>query len=471
MTAAALLFGGGYYAWRLSVRFNLDRLDRELRNFGAANLERVVGDEHWRRVESALHFVSGADRPPAYALWVENYGRELYRSPHWPREISPAALPKVTVYENGVTFTNPPPPPRGGEPLAPQNPPLPRKEPSFVTMKAGGSAWRVAIMGTPYTTLLLAAKIDEFNADLTKLRFAFLAAVPIALVLVGGASWFFASRALKPVAALTQATERVTARGLDQRLPATGHDQEFRRLVTVFNEMMDRLERSFLQATRFSADASHELKTPIALMQAELEQALAAAPPDSAPQVTYSSLLDEVARLKAIVQKLLLLSFADSGRLELHREPTNLSEVLGNVIEDCVELAPGLEIIHSVAAHVTVLADRVLLEQALQNLASNAIKYNRPGGRIAFELKVISGHAHLCVGNTGEGISAADQPRVFERFFRGDKARTPDKASGSGLGLSLSREIIRAHGGELTLEASGSDWTRFLVSIPNSPSG
>lgn len=112
--AAALVLGAGYYAWRLSVQFNLDRLDRELRNLGAANLQRVVGDEHWRRVESALRFVSGADRPPAFALWVENHGRELYRSPHWPSDIAPAALPQLSNYEGGVTFAQSPPRPRPG---------------------------------------------------------------------------------------------------------------------------------------------------------------------------------------------------------------------------------------------------------------------------------------------------------------------------------------------------------------------
>lgn len=463
---ALLLVAVGLYAWRLSTRFNLDRLDHELLNLGAANLERVVGDEHWRRVESALRFVSGADHPPGYAIQVENHGREIYRSPHWPKEISLATLPRPTAYEGGVTFATPPPPPRQGEPLSPRNPPLPRKEPAFLTVAAGGGAWRVGVMGTPYTTLVLAANIDEFNAGLTQLRRAFLAALPVALLLVGGGAWFLAGRALRPVLALTQAAERVTARGLDQRITAPGNDREFQRLVTVFNEMMDRLEKSFHQATRFSADASHELKTPLALLQAELEQALATTPAGSPQQQAFTSLLDEVQRLKAIVQKLLLLSLADSGRLELHREPTDLSELLGNVIEDCTALAPTLSVEHVFPPHVMVLADAVLLEQALQNLAGNAIKYNRAEGVVRFELKLDAGNAVLSVGNSGAGITEEDRPHVFERFFRGDRSRNRHAASGVGLGLSLSREIIRAHGGELQLGASGDDWTVFLVSLP-----
>ena len=137
------------------------------------------------------------------------------------------------------------------------------------------------------------------------------------LLLAGLSAWFVAQRALRPIAALTRTAERVTARGLDQRIPAMPRDQEFNRLIIVFNEMLDRLEKSFQQATRFSADASHELKTPLARLQVELEQALESAPASSPQQEVYSSMLDEISRLKAMVQKLLLLSLADAGQLKV----------------------------------------------------------------------------------------------------------------------------------------------------------
>ena len=464
---AALLLAAGLLAWQITIRFNLDRLDRELRNLGAANLDRVVGDEHWRRVESALRFVSGADRPPGYALWVENYGRTIYRSPHWPENISPASLPKPGPYEGGLTFSTLPPPPRPGEPLSPRNPPLPRREPIFLDASADGHAWRLAVMGTPYTTLVLAADSDDFNASLVRLRHVFLTALPGALLLVGGGAWFLAGRAMRPVRAFSQAAERVTARGLDQRIVAPADDREFQRLVTVFNEMMDRLETSFHQATRFSADASHELKTPLALLQAELEHGLASAPPGSAQQQTCSSLLEEVHRLTAIVEKLLLLSLADAGRLELHLESVDAAPILANVIEDCAALAPHLKVESPVTLpQALVRADIVLLEQALQNLGGNAIKYNRDGGRIRFEIAVEQNRVAISIGNTGPGISAADRVHLFERFHRGDRARRRQPGAGVGLGLSLSREILRAHGGDLTLAPSPDDWTLFIVTLP-----
>ncbi len=298
-----------------------------------------------------------------------------------------------------------------------------------------------------------------------ELRNTYLSALIVVLALVAGGAWFVARRALRPVTALTQTAERVTARGLDQRIPAMPSDAEFNRLITVFNEMLDRLEKSFTQATRFSADASHELKTPLARLQVELEQALESVPAGSPQQEVFSSLLDEVSRLKAIVQKLLLLSLADAGQLQLHLQSANLTLMLEGVIEDCRLQAPHLSVEQSLAPGVEVRADPELLEQALQNLASNAVKYNRGNGSIRFELARAGETALVRVTNTGPGIPATDRARVFERFYRADKSRS-GKVEGVGLGLSLAREIVRAHGGELVLEDGGDSLTTFAIRLP-----
>ena len=469
ITTAALLFAGGFFAWKLTTRFNVDRLDRELRHLVKGNLDRVNDVSHWERLDNALAFVSGSDRPPTYTLWVRNYDREEYRSARWPDGIEPESLPMPTTYEGGLIFSAPPPPPRKMG-ISPDNPALPTKETTFLTLDASGSTWRVAITGNPYTTLVLAANLDELYLDLQRLRHRFLAGLPLVLLVVGAGAWWLATRALRPVLALTRATETITAQGLDQRIAAPAHDREFQRLVIVFNAMLDRLEKGFHQARRFSADASHELKTPLALLQAELEHVLQAAPSGSPQQQIYSSLLDEIHRLKAILEKLLLLALADSGRLALQREPTDLSAVLTNVMEDCAALAPGLQLEHAFPSGVAVSADAVLLDQALQNLLNNAVKYNRAGGLIRVTLTAEAGLATIAVGNTGPGIPAQDRPRVFERFYRSDPARRRDRASGAGLGLSLSREILRAHGGDLTLAPARDDWTEFIAPLPFAPS-
>jgi two-component system, OmpR family, heavy metal sensor histidine kinase CusS len=452
LMTTTLLVGSGLFLWQLTYRFNLDRLDRELRNIGQQNLERVVGPEHWVRLEKALQFVSGGAERPAYVLWVRNYDRVDYRSPGWPAAFPPESFPELTVYDGPGgprPGEPPPPPPRPGEEISRRNPALPRKVPQFFSRTADGRTWRIGVMGTPYTTLLLAADFGAFNADMARLRNACLAGLPVVLLLAAGGAWFLAGRAMRPVEVLTCAVEGITARGLDQRMTVPGHDREFARLVAVFNSMMDRLENSFHQATRFSADASHELRTPLARLQAELEQALQHAPPGSPQQEVFVSLLDEVHRLAGIVGKLLLLSRVDSGRLQLARETIDLSEILASVVEDWQAQAPALTMENDLAPGVRVEGDANLLEQALQNLASNAVKYNRPGGRVRFELRRMATHAVVRISNTGPGIAPADRERIFERFFRGDPSR--GRTDGVGLGLSLSREIVRAQGGDIVL--------------------
>lgn len=470
LITAALLIGSGVLLWRLTYQFNLDRLDREIRNLGQANLDRVLGRSHWVRLEGALAFVAGDERTPGYVLWVGDGEHVVYQSPRWPVTLNPATLPPLTAYEPGAPAYLPgqalPPPPRRDQAISKDNPPLPRKVPRFFTVTVDGHPWRVGLMGNAYTTLALGADLDEFNASLRHLRTVYLGTLLGTFILVIGGAWFLAERALRPVDLLTRAVEGITARGLDQRLAAPAHDREFQRLITVFNAMMDRLEKSFHQATRFSADASHELKTPLALLQAELEQTLQAAPVGSPQQQACTSMLEEIHHLKAIVQKLLLLSLADAGRLELHREPTDLGALLENIVEDCRALAAAdVTIAAQLATGVRVAADADLLEQALQNLAGNALKYNQPGGRIEFSLATSASHALVRIANTGPGIAAADRGRIFERFFRADPSRNR-RVSGAGLGLSLAREIVRAHDGDITHVDAPAGLTTFEVRLP-----
>ncbi|HEU5397396.1 MAG TPA: ATP-binding protein [Verrucomicrobiae bacterium] len=467
LITAALLLGSGFVLWRISYRFNLDRLDREIRNLGQANLDRVQGGEHWIRLADALKFIAGDRESARFIIWVKNYDKVVYQSPDWPADIVPEKFSVPEKFE-GPNAPRPgeplPPPPRRGEQISPKNPALPLKTPESFTRNAAGKTWRIAVMGNPYVTLVLAADMGEFNDRMAQLRNTYLVTLVAVLVLIAGSSWFVARRALRPVNALTQTAEKVTAHGLDQRIPSMPREPEFNRLITVFNEMLARLEKSFQQATRFSADASHELKTPLARLQVELEQALQITPPESPQQEIFSSLLDEVCRLKAIVHKLLLLALADAGQLRLKLEPVNLRRLMENVAEDCEAQAPHLTVEKVLAPDVRVHADPDLLEQALQNLANNAVKYNRLNGSIRFELQREAGRIQLRVVNAGPGIPPADQARIFERFFRVDQSRS-QQVEGTGLGLGLAREIIRAHGGELALETSNNEFTCFRITL------
>ncbi|GEM_PF-6350888 len=264
---------------------------------------------------------------------------------------------------------------------------------------------------------------------------------------------------------LTATIRRVTAQGLDQRIPATGEERDFAELIGVFNDMLERLERSFRQASRFSGDAAHELRTPLTILQGRIEQAMHQVEAGSAMQVTLSGVLDEVRRLSSISQKLLLLAQADAGRLSLHRVRCDLSAALADLAEDARMLAPTLQVDEAIASGIMVAADADLLRQALHNLVGNAIKYNLPDGWIRIDASVSARRVTVSVANASHDIAAADRSLIFERFHRADPARSRG-IEGFGLGLGLAREIVRAHGGDLTLDDSPAGETRFSLTLP-----
>jgi signal transduction histidine kinase len=279
------------------------------------------------------------------------------------------------------------------------------------------------------------------------------------------AGWLLALMALRPVRTIARTVEKITARNLDQRISVARADHEFRQLVTLINQMLDRLESSFRQAVRFSADAAHELKTPLTILQGELENALQAATDGSADQRTYKELLDEVQRLKSIIRKLLLLAQADSGQMVLTRETVNLTRMIEDVRDDIQVLAPGLEIQADLQPDVKITADSDLLTQVIQNLASNAVKFSRGEPPVVLSLKTEGTRAVFRISNCGETIPLKERGQVFERFYRANKSRNRS-IDGAGLGLSLAREIARAHGGTLELEDSAADQTIFCLTLP-----
>jgi signal transduction histidine kinase len=209
------------------------------------------------------------------------------------------------------------------------------------------------------------------------------------------------------------------------------------------------------------------LKTPLAIMQGELENALQAAAPGSREQQVFANLLEETQRLKSITRGLLLLARADAGRLPVQLQPVCLSDELVNLSEDVETMAheEGLRCERQITPGIRVPADWGLLRQAVFNLLHNAIRYNEPGGRLGMTLTARDGRAELEVWNEGPGIPEADQPRLFDRFYRVDAARSR-RVDGVGLGLSLAHEIVRAQGGVLELKQSRPGYTCFRLSLP-----
>jgi len=348
--------------------------------------------------------------------------------------------------------------------------PLPHiKKSYFATVQTPTGMWRAGIMGSERITMLVGVNLAGYHEDAARYRKAFLSIVPIALLLLAGGGWVIAQRALKPVALITRTAEGITARGLGQRIPVVNADSELSRLVEVINGMLDRLEKSFGQAVRFSADAAHELQTPLTILQGELDSAVQHAPIGSEEQRRASGLLEEVQRLKAIVQKLLILARADAGRLNLRFEAMDLSALIESAAEDAGAIAPHLRIEKQIAPGVIVNADPDLMGQVIRNLTSNAVKYNKEDGVIKFQVSAKDNKARVTISNTGAPIPEKDREKIFDRFYRVDQARSKT-VPGSGLGLSLAREIVHAHHGELRLDANSDVMISFTVVLPSASS-
>ena len=304
----------------------------------------------------------------------------------------------------------------------------------------------------------------EAKADLLR---GYLIVGPVLLLVVAAGGWWIAAHALRPVESIVAGAEHITAQRLDQRLPVPVANDELRRLTDVLNHMIDRLEASFRQATRFTADASHELKTPLTIIRGELESALRERGLTHAQEKLLVNLLEETERLSRITEGLLLLSRADAGHLRLELRPVDLSALLLELLEDAEILAApaGISIEQEIAAPAEVAGDANFLRQLLLNLLDNAIKYNERSGRVLLALERAGENWLVRVGNTGPGISEHNQGQIFDRFYRGDGARNRGQA-GHGLGLSICREIARAHGGEIRLAPRREGWTEFQVMLP-----
>ena len=337
----------------------------------------------------------------------------------------------------------------------------------FSTVKLGKKEFRLGVFVDGEFTLVLAADLHPVQDMVGDLMEQYLLALPFVLLVGAAGSWWFARRALQPVAAITRAAEAITAERLDARLPTPLSDDEIGQLTRVLNAMFDRLQRGFEQATRFTADASHELRTPLTILRGEIEEALRTGSFDSTQEKLLVDLLEQTSGLQKIADNLLLLARFDAGKSSLVREPIDLSLLVQETVEDAELLASPLKIsIHAeVAPGVRVSGDAHLLRRVLLNLIDNAVRYNRPGGEVWLELRREVDEVVLLVANTGSGIPKDRRVELFQRFFRLNADRNRG-TGGSGLGLSLCREITVAHGGSIELSRSDNDRTEFLVRLP-----
>jgi len=315
----------------------------------------------------------------------------------------------------------------------------------------------------------VAAAVDETSLrdTLWTLAVILTMGIPFAAGLAIAGGYFLAGRVLSPVGAMAQKAREITAESLAKRLPVENARDEFGQLATVFNDTLSRLQDAFERLRRFTADASHELRTPLTAMRSVGEVALQNTLDAAAYRDVIGSMLEEVDRLTRLVESLLILTRADSGKLQLAPEVVDLAGLAGHVIDQLRVLADEkqqeLTLRTPIRVHAT--GDAALIRHALMNLIHNAIKYTPDGGAITVEVNAKGGRARIEVRDTGPGIPAAHRDRIFDRFYRVDAGRSREEG-GVGLGLAIARWAVEANGGHIELASDGTFGSLFRVFLP-----
>ena len=432
IVVAALLIGGGCAAlfvhrWAVAdldgeLRAESGHFFSELRGHGGAKFD-------WQRIGQEMREWLPPTQPPRFMEVRTTDGKVRYRS----ENLSAPGFESQT--------------------------------PGLRNARLGKTALRLFVSEGDGVTFAIAADLHAAEALARDLLLALLAGLPVAIAFAWLGGRWLAARAISPVEKITAAAERVTAERLDQRVPVPTVTDEIQRLATVLNATFDRLERSYAQALRFSADASHELKTPLTVLRASIESVLNSPSLADVDREAIDGLLDQTRRLSNITASLLLLARADAGRLVLDAAEHDLAPLTEACVEDARIVAEdrGVRVSCQLPPRAPARVDTLRFAQILSNLLDNAVKYNHSGGTVRVTLSDAGEMWRLGVANTGPGIAPEHQLRLFERFFRAEHSA---ETSGQGLGLGLARELARAHGGEITLARSDREWTEFALTLP-----
>lgn len=321
--------------------------------------------------------------------------------------------------------------------------------------------------GDTLLVLALAQPLQGINQQTRIVLKWYFWSLPVLIGLLGWVAWQMAGRALLPLRQLATAAEVVSSETLSLRISPRGARDEVDVLTVRFNEMLDRLERSFDRVKRFTIDASHELRTPLTAVRGQLEVALITAKTADEFRTAMETAMEDVERLSKIVRSLLLLSQAESGQVVLQ---TSLVDV-SRLVRECAahfELpasAKGLDLSIEVPENCTAEVDPVQFERLLMNLLSNAFKYTRPGDSIRVSVRRFESDIVLTVADTGPGISKEHLPFIFDRFYR-VREDGGDADKGIGLGLSFVQWIAQAHGGRVQVQSEEGCGATFTVTLP-----
>lgn len=326
---------------------------------------------------------------------------------------------------------------------------------------------RIEIDGKAYF-VQVASPVSAFYEALNRFTGLLWLTVPVLMAVAGAGGYWISRRALRPVDSITAAAESISISNLTQRLEAPKSGDELQRLSETMNRMLERLQGSVQRMTQFTADASHELRTPVAVIRTTAELALKGKSDPEQYRADLRQILTESERTSRLIESLLILVRADSGSEQLPAEPTDLTECLRRSLAQ-VETTAGAQQVSVEAAlpagPLTVSGDALALERMFFNLLDNAVKYNKPGGTVQVTLGRENGRVSCAIADSGIGISEEDREHVFDRFWRADKARSRS-TGGTGLGLAIAAWIAHHHHGSISVISTLGTGSRFIVELP-----
>ena len=320
----------------------------------------------------------------------------------------------------------------------------------------------------PGECILVGRSIEPEMATLQQFAYGLsgLGAGVLILGLAGG--WWVATRAIQPIHDISAGATRIAAGDLSHRINTQETDNELGQLAKVLNSTFDRLQSAFDRQKAFTADASHELRTPVAVILAQTQATLARDRNPEEYRQTLEACQRAALRMRSLTESLLALARLDAGHETLHRESIDLARIA----EQTVDLLRPMAESRSVTVHCDLMptgckGDAERIAQVVTNLLSNAVAHNQQGGEVFLSTCMENGAAMLSVRDTGPGIPSAELPRLFERFYRGDASRTTS-TGGTGLGLAISKAITDAHGGSLSASSTEGEGTTFTLRLPHS---
>src|SRR3984957_20374260 len=346
---------------------------------------------------------------------------------------------------------------------------VPRRAPEFLGKDVPLRIWtkKVDVGGRSYL-IQSAFEMDDFYEALDHFALLLYISIPTLLLLAAAAGYWISTRALAPVDQITQTARTISAQNLSSRLVVPQTGDELQRLSETVNGMLGRLESAFKKITQFTADASHELRTPVAVMRTRAELSLRKARSADEYRDVIAEVLTELEKTSALIEQLMFLARADSGAETLHFTATNVSEVLHEACHQGSALAEAKQIAFQEKISgdsMWIQGDASSLRRLFLILIDNAVKYTPASGQIEVSLQRNDGYLVAEVRDSGIGIAAADLPNVFERFYRADKARTRE-TGGVGLGLSIGRWIAEVHAGTIEVHSSPGHGSRFQIRLP-----